>query len=62
MSRTIDNLLSLFWIFFDARADQTDAKDYGNVIHPSVFASGNIEKSILVIMFVPPLELHHGLL
>ena len=44
--------------FFDARADQTDAKDYGNVIHPSVFASGNIEKSILVIMFVPPPELH----
>ena len=58
VSRNIDNLLSLFWNFFDARADQTDAKDYGNVIHPIVFASGNIEKSILVIKFVPPPELH----
>ena len=56
--RTIGSLMDLFWDFFDARADRKDAKNYGNVIHPNMFAGGNIEESTPIIQLIPPPELH----
>ena len=57
--RTIGSQLDLFWSFFDARAKRSDAKNYGNAIHPNMFAtSDNIDESTLVLRLVPPPELH----
>lgn len=56
--RTIANLMDLFWAYFDARAKKQDAKDYGNVIHPNVFVTGDIDENTLIILLVPPPELH----
>ena len=48
-----------FGSFFDANAKRSDAKDYGNAIHPNMFAtSDNIDESTLVLRLVPPPELH----
>ena len=55
--RTISNLNSLFWEFFEANADKKDAKLYGNVIHPPII-SDNLEDSTPVIEVIPPPELH----
>ena len=58
MLRTIQSLMDLFWDYFAANAAREDAKDYGNVIHANVFAGGNIDPSTLIILLVPPPELH----
>ena len=50
--------MDLFWRYFDARAVRKDAKSYGNVIHPNMFAGGVIDESALTILIVPPPELH----
>ena len=34
VSRTIANMMELFWNYFEARAVKKHAKDYGNVVHP----------------------------
>ena len=58
VSRTIGSLLELFFQFFDSGAREEDAKKYGNAIHPPMFASGNIDHSTLVLLLIPPPELH----
>ena len=50
--------MDLFWGFFEARADRSAATDYGNVIHPTMFASDDIDESTLILLLVPPPELH----
>ena len=56
---TIDSQLDLFWSFFDARAKRSDEKNYGNAIHPNMFATSDIiDESTLVLRLVPPPELH----
>ena len=58
-SRTIGSLLELFFRFFDAKANEENAKEYRNVIHPPMLASGNnLDHSSLVILLIPPPELH----
>ena len=57
-ARTIAKLMDLFWNFFDARAAKKDAKVYGNVIHPNVFASTCINGNTPIILLCPPPELH----
>ena len=57
-SRTIENMMKLFWGFFDAKAAKKDAMKYGNVIHPNMFAGGDIDESTPIILLVPPPELH----
>ena len=49
--------MDLFWTYFDANTTKKYAKDFGNVIHPSVFAD-NVDNSTLVVLLVPPPELH----
>ena len=57
--RTIGSQLELFWRFFNAKAKRSDTKDYGNAIHPNMFAtSDNIDESTLILCLVPPPELH----
>ncbi len=58
-SRTVGNMLDLFWGYFDARALKKDASLYGNVIHPNMFSGcGEIDESTTIISLVPPPELH----
>ena len=58
-SRTIENLMNLFWKFWESDADLADAKNYGNVIHPTMFASSDIfDESTPIICVLPPPELH----
>ena len=56
--RTIKSLMDLFWSFFEERVDRDAAKDYGNVIHPAMFASGNVDEIMLILLLLPPPELH----
>ena len=56
-SRTIASLNKLFWDFFEAKTDKSEAKHYGNVIHPPII-SDNLDDSTLVIEVFPPPELH----
>ena len=52
-------MMDLFWGYLKANASKKDAKDYGNVIHPNMFAGRkNIDESTPIIEFVPPPELH----
>ena len=32
--RTIPSLMNLFWYFFECRNEKSEAKEFGNVIHP----------------------------
>lgn len=50
--RTISNLNSLFWDFFESHTDKKDAKMYGNVLHPPII-SDNLEDSTPVIEVIP---------
>ena len=50
--------MDLFWNFFDARAAKKDAKIYGNVIHPNVFASTSLNEDTPIILLCPPPQLH----
>ena len=51
--------MDLFWKFWESEADLSDAKKYGNVIHPTMFASSNIiDESTPIICALPPPELH----
>ena len=50
--------MDLFWRYFDERAERKDAKSYGNVFHPNMFAGGVIDEPKLIILLVPPPELH----
>ena len=56
-SRTISNLMKLFWDFFDSRSEKKDAKNFGNVIHPPILSNDDSNES-LVITLLPPPELH----
>ena len=56
-SRTVGNMMDLFWSYFEARAEKKDASTYGNVIHPNMF-SGNQNDSTPLIVLIPPPELH----
>ena len=58
LSRTIGNMMTSFWNYFDANAKRKDAKHFGNVVHPNMFSGSNIDESTLVILLVPPPELH----
>ena len=58
LSRTIGNMMTLFWNYFDANAKRKDAKHFGNVVHPNMFSGSNIDESTLAILLVPPPELH----
>ena len=58
MSRTVQSLMDLFWDYFEANAARKDAKNYGNVVHCNIFSGGNIDPSTLIILLVPPPELH----
>lgn len=59
VSRTIGSIMKLFWNYFEANAKRKDAKDYGNVVHPNMFADNNkIDENTLIILLVPPPELH----
>ena len=49
--------MELFWDYFDANTSKPFAKDYGNVIHPSMF-SGSVDEATLIVLLVPPPELH----
>ena len=33
ISRTVSSMMNLFWDYFEAKADKSKAKDFGNVIH-----------------------------
>lgn len=55
--RTIANLNSMYWNYFEAHVDKKDAKLYGNVIHPPII-SDNFDDSTSVIEVIPPPELH----
>ena len=58
VSRTIQSLMDQFWSYFEAKATKKNAKEFGNVIHTNVFSSGNVDPSTLIILLVPPPELH----
>ena len=58
ITRTVANMMDLFWDYFDARADKKKAKDFGNVIHPNMFVGGTVNESAPIILLVPPPELH----
>ena len=58
VSRTIQSLTDQFWSYFGANATKKDAKEFGNVIHTNVFARGHVDPSTLIILLVPPPELH----
>ena len=65
VSRTIENMMALFWDYCEAKAvrksekaAQTDAKLYGNVTYPNMFARGTVDESTPIILLVPPPELH----
>ena len=53
--RTVGNLDALFWTFYDSRAKLDKAKDYGNVVHPSLIVG---DKDTPILLVVPPPELH----
>ena len=50
--------MDLFWHYFDSRAEKKNAKEYGNVIHPNMFAGGKIDESAPTLLLVPTPELH----
>ena len=58
VTRTIQNMMGLFWDYFEANAARKDAKNYGNVIHTNMFAGGNIDEETPIFLLVPPPELH----
>ena len=55
--RTIASLNKLFWDYFNANVDKSQAKHYGNVIHPPII-SDNLDDDTPVIKILPPPELH----
>lgn len=55
--RTILSLMNLFWDFFESRDRKSDAKKYGNVIHPPIICD-DIDNETPVILLIPPPELH----
>ena len=55
--RTIASLNNLFWDFFEAHVDKSEAKGYGNVIHPPII-SDSLEDTTPVIKVLPPPEMH----
>ena len=57
-SRTVGNMMDLFWGYFEARASKKDASTYGNVIHRNMFSDCQIDDSTPIILLVPPPELH----
>ena len=65
VSRTIENMMALFWDYWEAKAvrknekaARKDAKIYGNVIQANMFAGGTIDESTPIILLIPPPELH----
>ena len=60
VSRTIENMVALFWDYWEAKAVRKNEKAtiYSNVIHPNMFAGGTIDESTPIILLVPPPELH----
>ena len=57
-SRTVGNMMDLFWGYFEARASKKDASTYGNVIHRNMFSDCQIDDSTPIILLIPPPELH----
>ena len=56
-SRTIKNLMELFWDYFESGSTKEGAKKYGNVIHPPMINDDEDDET-LVITLLPPPELH----
>ena len=56
--RTFASLVELFFDFYNAKADRSKAKDYGNVIHTPIIEDDSVDMSTPVIYKVPPPELH----
>lgn len=54
-SRTWGTLSSLFWQFYDSAETKSHAKNYGNVIHPSIIHGNSNDR---VLETIPPPELH----
>ena len=54
--RTFASLYELFWAYFDAKANRSQAKEYGNVIHPPIIDME--DDNTPLIHKVPPPELH----
>ena len=50
--------MSLFWDFFESGCDASDAKHYGNVVHPPMISDDAGVDSTPVIHVIPPPELH----
>ena len=49
--------MNLFWDFFESRKKKSEAKKFGNVIHPPIICD-NIDDTTPVILLIPPPELH----
>ena len=49
--------MNLFWDFFESRNEKSEAKKFGNVIHPPILCD-NIDNETTVIFLVPPPELN----
>ena len=56
VQRTLGILKALFWSYYDARADKSKAKEFGNVVHPCMIRV--VDESTPVLLVVPPPELH----
>ena len=55
--QTISSVMNLFWDFFESSIKISEAKKFGNVIHPPIICD-NIDDTTPVISLIPPLELH----
>ena len=55
--RTISHLMSFFGDSWESRAENKDAKDFGNVIHPPILCD-NADNDTPVIALLPRPELH----
>ena len=55
--RTISSLMNLFWDFFESRNEKSEAKKFGNVIHPPILCD-NIDNETPVIFLLPQPVLH----
>ena len=55
--RTISSLMNLFWDFFEPRNKKSEAKKFGDVIHPPIICD-SIDDTTPVISLIPLPELH----
>lgn len=53
--RTLGSLRQMYWNFFDAGKNASNAKNFENVVHPPIFKNSD---DTLVLDIIPPPELH----